>query len=465
MERGDTDGGAGGRGRWLRRLPARLRADPLGMEIYAGSALSLALRLLGMAAGYVFVLAASRRYGARGMGVFGLSLTVLTLAGVPAGLGFGPALLRLVPQHIAEGRAGRLRGIYRRAVSLVLPAALAAALALGLLAPWAARRVFADPDLLPGLVLAAFLLPLFVFLRLHVEIIRGLKHLRLSEYLRQPNAMLAGAVLLLVVPAGRAGLASPFAAFAAGVALSLAAAVYYVRRRLRTLPPEEPSGWTRGRLVGLSSSLLFAEFMTLYLGRIETFMIGWRSTTEAVGVYEVAFKLAAGTSLLLGAVNTIMAPKLSELFWSGRREELARTLQVGARLMFWTSAPVLAALVAAPRFWLGLFGPEFTSGARALVLIAAGQFVNSATGSVGAFLNMTGRQRILRNFIAVALALNVAAGYVFIPRFGIDAAAAACMLTLAGVNVASAVYVRLAFGLRTYYLPFLPPPPPPGPRA
>jgi len=463
-----TRGGPGRRG--IARLAAFLSGRPAssagaaaagdahGREILGGAATALAVRLVGVAAGYLFTLVVARLYGARGMGLYGLSLTTLTLAGLACGLGFGHASLRLIPQHLAEGHPGQVRRTHGLMLRLALPASAVGAVLLWALAPRAARAVFHDPGLALNLRLAALFLPAFVLVRIHVETIRALKNLRLSEYLRNPNTLLVAAALLLAFRAGRPGPAAPIAAHGAGLTATLLLARLYLRGRLRRLPVGDGAGWTASRLLGVSTSMIFAEFMTLYLGRIETVMIGALATAADVGVYEVAFKLAAGTSLLLTAINTIMAPKLSELFWSGRRDELQRSLHYGARLMFWTSVPVLLAIVAAPRFWLGLFGPEFVAGRRALLLIAAGQLVNSATGSVGVLLNMTGRQHVLRNIILAALVLNVAINAWGIPRWGIDAAAVACLATLLAVNVSAAVYARRALGLRTYYLPGLPAP-------
>jgi O-antigen/teichoic acid export membrane protein len=462
-EEGKPD--APGRG-WAARLAALRPGSPAaaggshGREILGGAATALAIRLIGAAAGYLFTLVVARLYGARGMGLYELSLTALTLVGLVCGLGFGHASLRLVPQHLAEGHPGQVRRTHGLMLRLALPASAVGALLLWAVAPWAARAVFRDPAMALNLRLAALFLPAFVLVRIHVETIRALKDLRLSEYLRNPNTLLVAAALLLAFRAGRPSAAAPIAAHGAGLAATLLLARLYLRGRLRRLPDGGDGGWSAGRLLGVSTSMIFAESMTLYLGRIQTAMIGALATAADVGVYEVAFKLAGATSLLLTAINTILAPKLSELYWSGRRDALQRSLHYGARLIFWASVPVLLAIAAAPRFWLALFGPEFVAGRRVLLLVAAGQFVNSATGSVGVLLNMTGHQHVLRNIILVALALNVAINAWGIPRWGIDAAGAAGLVTLLVVNLSAAVYARRALGLRTYYLPGLP-----GPRS
>ena len=57
---------------------------------------------------------------------------------------------------------------------------------------------------------------------------------------------------------------------------------------------------------------------------------------------------------------------------------------------------------------MSLFGPEFRAGGPVLTILAAGQYVNVLTGSVGYLLMMTGNERLVRNNMAVAALLNSA---------------------------------------------------------
>ncbi|WP_169709453.1 lipopolysaccharide biosynthesis protein [Deferrisoma camini] len=118
-------------------------------------------------------------------------------------------------------------------------------------------------------------------------------------------------------------------------------------------------------------------------------------TKAEVGVFGAALRTATLTSLLLVAVNSMTAPKFAALWAKGDLQGLEKTAVKSAVLVSLSAAPILSILAFFPEQVLGLFGKDFASGAVALTILAAGQFVNAATGSVGYLLMMTGHGKWL----------------------------------------------------------------------
>ena len=90
-------------------------------ELLKGSSNALALKMIGMGAGYVFTLLITRNFGAAEMGAFALSITLLSVASVPAMLGIDAALVRFAAEYNAEGRDDLVRGVYIKALKIVIP--------------------------------------------------------------------------------------------------------------------------------------------------------------------------------------------------------------------------------------------------------------------------------------------------------------------------------------------------------
>jgi O-antigen/teichoic acid export membrane protein len=82
-------------------------------------------------------------------------------------------------------------------------------------------------------------------------------------------------------------------------------------------------------------------------------------------------------------------------------------------------------LIAFGNYALALFGTEFAAAHPALAVIAAGEIISCAAGSVGYFLVMTGHQHQARNIEAAMAALLVVSGLILIPNLGIMGAALA----------------------------------------
>ncbi|MFQ5737362.1 MAG: polysaccharide biosynthesis C-terminal domain-containing protein, partial [Thermodesulfobacteriota bacterium] len=193
--------------------------------------------------------------------------------------------------------------------------------------------------------------------------------------------------------------------------------------------------------------------MTLVMEHSAIVALGYFGTSEQVGVFTIAVKLSLLTSFILASINSIVAPKFAELYWGGKLEDLRKVIRFSSKTIFWTSAPVLLVLLAFPVFFMGVFGEGFRSGWLALMVLSVGQFVNSACGSVGYFLLMTNGQRALMNIISAAALLNIVLCILLVPAIGIVGASVASTATLIFWNITALIYIRLKYGISTFYLP------------
>jgi O-antigen/teichoic acid export membrane protein len=150
------------------------------------------------------------------------------------------------------------------------------------------------------------------------------------------------------------------------------------------------------------------------------------------------------------------APKFSELYHTGRMDDLFHVARKSSKLIFWTTAPILITLVLFGRPLLGLFfGEDFTVAYVALIMLAIGQLVNSVCGSTGYFMNMTGHQNAFRNIMFCSALINITLSLALIPRFGMNGAAFAGMVSLASWNIYTLIYIRVKFGRTIGYVPLL----------
>ncbi|HET7521516.1 MAG TPA: oligosaccharide flippase family protein, partial [Candidatus Limnocylindria bacterium] len=88
-----------------------------------------------------------------------------------------------------------------------------------------------------------------------------------------------------------------------------------------------------------------------------------------------------------------------------------------------------------PQALLGIFGPEFTDGATALVILAFASLTNAATGSSGAILDMTGHTRVKLLNSTASVGLAIVLNLLLIPPLGVTGAAIAAFGSIATVNL------------------------------
>ena len=220
---------------------------------------------------------------------------------------------------------------------------------------------------------------------------------------------------------------------------------------------DDPIGTvTYSKLLSVSLPMLMTSGMTFLIGQTGVIILGiFRSELE-VGYYAVAVKLAALTTFILSAVNSMAGPKFSELFHSNKMEELFSVAQRSTKLIFWSTTPILIGFIfIGNKVLVFFFGAEFSVAYPALVLLAIGQFIHSISGATGLFMNMTGNEKIFRNIVTIATVCNIIINLLLIPKYGLYGAATAAMLCLTGWNIATLIFMKIKYGKTTCYFPLV----------
>jgi O-antigen/teichoic acid export membrane protein len=359
--------------------------------------------------------------------------------------------LRFVAANAAQGNWDKVAGVYRRGMIVALVTAAAVTMLLVAGAPWAAGVVFAKPSLADPLRLMALgVLPLSL-LTLHGELLKGLKRVG-DAALVQIVAVPLISLPLLALLGARLGVMGVAASYVSAAFLALVLGMVLWRRAAPQIRGLRGDFETRA-LIAVSLPLFWMAFMDLVMNWTDMLTLGIWMESEAAGIYGAAKRVSVLISFVLASVNTIVAPQFATLHAQGRHQTLGGLARDAAIFTTLIACPFLALLILAPGWVLSLFGPDFTPGAPALAILAVGQFVNVATGSVGYLLIMTGHEKIVRNNAIVSTVLYVILQAVLVPRYGIIGAALATGIVLAGKNLALAALVYWKLSIVTLPLP------------
>jgi len=82
-----------------------------------------------------------------------------------------------------------------------------------------------------------------------------------------------------------------------------------------------------------------------------------------------------------------------------------------------------------------IFGAPYGEASLPLAILAAGQIVNVAVGSVGLILNMTGHERDVVVASVVASAGNLALNFALVPHLGMTGSACATTASTVVINI------------------------------
>jgi len=424
-------------------------------ELLKGSSIAFAFRIIGMITGYIFTLLITRNFGAGAMGVFALSITVLTVFSVIGRLGFDTALLRFVAEYSSQSRRDLVREIYLKTIMLVVPLTLLLSFLLFLSSPFIAKHIFHKEYLGSSFRLVSFALLPMVLIFINSESLRGLKKIREYSFLLNVSIPLFATIILTLTLLFAKGKNAPIFSYIISVIFVSVLSFLLWQRNAKLREVSSGKSLKLKTLLNVSLPLLLSSSLFLIMQWTDTIMLGMFRTEAEVGIYNVALKVAGLTSVTLFAINSIAAPKFAEFYGKGDIKGLGKVAQQSTKLIFWTSFPILLVFLLFPWSVLGIFGAEFKSGVYALIILTLGQFVNAVSGSVGYILQMTGKQTVFQNIIIVAATINLILNAVLIPQYGINGAALASMISMTFWNLSSLFYLRVNMKINTLYCPFV----------
>jgi O-antigen/teichoic acid export membrane protein len=194
-------------------------------------------------------------------------------------------------------------------------------------------------------------------------------------------------------------------------------------------------------------SLMATEGFNLVIAQADIIMVGAFLGTEQAGIYAVSSRLAVLVSFGIIAVNTIVAPLISELAAGDDRAGLKALLRSAAGWIALISVSIAVVLALAGRWVLGWFGPEFESGYPVLLILSGGQILNALAGSVGTLMNMTGHHGKVARIVGISAGLNVLLNALAIPLFGMIGAAVVSVVTTVLWNAVMLLFVFRKMGI------------------
>jgi O-antigen/teichoic acid export membrane protein len=195
-----------------------------------------------------------------------------------------------------------------------------------------------------------------------------------------------------------------------------------------------------------SSNLWVASSMSLIVQWSGVLMAGIFVSSSEVAFLSAAQRTAMLTSFVLIVVNMVVAPRYALLWKENKISEVQRLAKWSTRGMILLVLPIIAIMLLFPDFIMSLFGDEFVVAGNLLAIMAVGQFINVATGSVGYLLNMSGHERDFRRVTMFAGPLTIILSYVFIAQWGVTGAAIATAVGLSLQNIGALFMVRKRLG-------------------
>lgn len=443
--------------KFIKQKYTNLMSDTRFSEIFTGSVWALSARVFTTFFALAFSVIVARFYGAEAVGIVAVINSFLLLTSIFTVVGTPTSVLRLIPEHLSIYSPSSAFKVYRKTQFLVIGISIAIGILFFLGADQIATKIFSKPHLSFYFGLGSLFIVFKSLLILNTEAIRGLRLIRMFA-LMQVLPQMINLTCLIAIGFFWHSQDVPIYAFLIGMAVAGVTGWIIMEYSFKKLTRQDDivAPMTFKQIFSISIPMLMATSMDIIISRTGIIFLGIFRTEAEVGYFDIAAKLSGLTLFILGAVNSMAAPKFSQLFHSGNTEELFYVAKKSAKLIFWTTTPILFGFIILGKPILNVFfGHEFGNAYFALVIMVAGKFVSSISGSTGVFMNMTGNHNAFKNIMIVSGLISVIGNLLLIPRFGINGAAFVTMVSLSFWNIATLVYIKVKFGATIGYFPVL----------
>lgn len=441
----------------MRPPPARpgarrgARANPAGptdLRPLATVASGTALVVFGFGATNVlnlaFQLVLARRLAVGDVGRYfeataftGVALS-LCVGGLRAGM---VRYVAILPRRQAASLAKRLV-LFDAAVATVL------AVAMWVVAPWLATRLFHDRAVAGVLRIVVVGVPLGVTGTLWAAAARGRRafvYHFLADQVSLPGVRLAVLAVGLALGFGLGAAAAGYAAgFAASALLGLAGAARLglLDRRSEPVPRS-----TLSDAVRFSAYRWAVDFLQVILLWADTVILGAFYPPRVPGVYAVSSRVVVFLAVGLTALNLVIAPFAARGLERADRAGLSWAFAMAARWGTILTLVPLGLVLPLRAQVLRLFGPAFVRGSTPLAILLVGFAFNAACGPMGVLLSMSSLNRLVLLDNLAAVVLNVGLNLALIPVWGMDGAAVAWSVSLVMVNLLMLGQLRRRLGV------------------
>jgi O-antigen/teichoic acid export membrane protein len=410
-----------------------LRQNVHIQELMHGAAVAFLLKVIAAGMAFALNVVLARLLGAEGSGIFFLTLTIVIIVSAVGRIGMENALVRFVASNVAAGHIAKVLGVYKKAMRYTFLVASSLALLLFMMTPWLSQIVFNKPELEKPLSLMSSSVVFLALLTLHAHALQGLKKIAASiSVLSLIVPLLTCIVAMIFVPLY--GIDAAAWGYISGTIVTLLFGRLFWVRATHGLDRKSAEFETI-ELLKSSMPLYAVVIMNMVIMWSPLLFLGVWDSSENVGIYSAASRTAMLTSFVLIAVNTIAAPKFAALYEKRDLVSLEMVARNSAKIMVLLAAPALLLFLLVPELILSVFGAEFKQGAYILMILAVGQFINVATGSVGYLLMMSGNEQLMRNNLVFCAILGILLNVILIPAYGVIGAAVGAAIVLSVQNL------------------------------
>lgn len=400
----------------------------------------LGLRVAGMLLFFGLTLFLTNNFEASLVGQYDFSRALLIFLGGICVFGMHQSVIYYAGYLKAKNSLAYLKRLYKKMAVIVFSIAIVFFIAVLGIAPEFIDNLF-EKEVSQLLTYSVFALFFYGITLLNIDVFRAINKIYVSEFYRNimRYAVFFAAIIYLHISGNPQFLVEVFLLnFAFLALLSTAFLIFYFSKMNME---KESEVITYKQILKRSGPMAISAITYLLMQSVDVILLSKYSSFERVAFYSVAIKLTTVLSLVLASVNTVYAPSFAEWYSLNDLKSLREGLKRSTRLIFLFTFPAIIVVLVFSKMILGFFGPDYIEARWALIILLVGQAVNALCGSVGVYMNMTGKQVIFQRILVTAFSINIVLNLILIPIYDLLGAAIATTISTVFWNLVTTAYI------------------------
>lgn len=438
---------------WLRMADTILSSDDENSASQRIALITFIIRVVSAFIALVSQILLARWLGTFEYGIYvAIWVAVIVLSTITC-IGFPSAVVRFIGEYRELGKPDLIHGVIRASMYIALFFSILVA-GIGCAILYVFPEIVTDYYVIP-IFLAAICLPMLALEGVMDCIARAFnwpKVAFLPTYILRPLAIiiLFGAAFLYGFPANTV---TTMWATIAGSFISFIIQFIILFAKLRKAIPQTKPTYKIKTWVLVALPIFLVEGFYTLMTSVDVLIVSTMMTPDNTAVYYAATKILALVHFVYFAVRASVSHRYSAFHTNGNLEKFQDFVQKTVAWTFWPSVLMAAFMAIFGKYFLMLFGAEFTSGTFILLTLLIGIVIRSSIGPAEALLVMAGRQKMCAGIYAITLTVNIILNISLIPVLGILGAAIATSIALVFETAALHSAAKRTLGLHAFIVP------------
>ncbi len=381
---------------------------------------------------FAYAIYVARAFSQANVGLFYLSLSVISLIGFWRNFGLPSAIQRYVPFYEAKKQGGKAISLLKIsfAANALLGVLIFAAIFI-LAGPIAA--IYQDAALADGLRLLAAYVLFENLSNVSSSYLQGRRDIKSFQFLSNVQNVVKLVFTVLLFALYGATLFTLSAAFILSYVAVFLISIPLLLRKVNDMPPsgeEVAASEVLREILPFGITLTIVQSFWILISSTDRVLLGYfgnsASSIETVAIYSIATQLALTIMVFPGAFGSIFLPVISRLAGKDDHATMRKVMRTSQRWILFVTIPIAVATMAFAGEMLSVFyGGSYRSGANAMSIFILGLLFSTIAYPMS--LALAGMRLVrLELYVAVVCAVaNFGLNILLIPYFGMEGASAA----------------------------------------